>query len=488
MIRIVVVLVLGVGLAAPVAVKTAVGQQASGGEGVPGTPPLYDIHEIAPVAGYRLSEGLAITSGGMAAGRSLKYGNSVAFTWTLDGGMVTLPSYPGYSAHSIPYGVNESGVVVGIGASEPSGDNRIPLIWRDGIVDRLPIPHPDYYSVGQAYGINAAGIAVGSVGMGTGEVAVIFDGDGARIIYKRSDQGAYFSVAYAINDHNVIVGQGVDPDDASRSVPFVYDASTSLPSVRELIPLEGDNGGIAFAVSNSGYIAGVSNLMSGSPTSVVWDPQGGVREVPTPPGSTGGVMRGVNDAGWAVGYASSATSVPFLWDGTATYRLQDLIPAGSGWNFEADTAGAAMAITNENVVVGTGNYRGRDRAFVAIPRADTPVRTIAIDVKPGSSDNPLNLRARGVLPVTIPGSAEFRVASIAPATIRLNGVAPISRLYRDADADGILDLELKFSIEGLAAALAGSVSGDPVTLVLTAILRDRSESVRGEDVVTIVGR
>ena len=87
-IRIVVVLVLGVGLAAPVPVKTAVGQQASGGEAVPGTPPLYDIHEIAPVAGYRLSEGLAITSGGMAAGRSLKYGSSVAFTWTLDGGIV----------------------------------------------------------------------------------------------------------------------------------------------------------------------------------------------------------------------------------------------------------------------------------------------------------------------------------------------------------------------------------------------------------------
>lgn len=484
----VMVLALVTGFATPVGVHTTGSPQGPAGAGEGSAPPLYDIYEIAPAAGYRLSQGLAITGGGLAVGRSLRYGTSVAFTWTMDGGLVSLPSYPGYAAHSIPYAVNESGVVVGTGASEPSGDNHVPMIWRNGTVERLPIPHPDDYSVGHAYGINSAGLAAGSVGMGNSEVAVLFNGDDTHIIYERSSRGAYFAVAYAINDHNVIVGEGVDPMDATRAVPFVYDASTPLPTVRELTPLEGDNGGVAFAVSNAGYIAGMSNFRNGEPRPAVWDPQGRATAIPIPAGAVNGVARGVNDGGWAVGYAGGATSVPFLWDGATTYRLQELIPGGSGWDLDADTAGAAMAITNGNVVVGTGSYKGRDRAFVAIPRPDVTVRSIAIDVRPGSDTNPLNLGAKGHLPVVIPGSAAFAVATIDPATIRLQGVGPFTWTRKDVNGDGHVDLDLKFSVEALAAALGDREDGESVTLALVAILRSRIATVRGEDFVTIVGR
>ncbi len=56
---------------------------------------------------------------------------------------------------------------------------------------------------------------------------------------------------------------------------------------------------------------------------------------------------------------------------------------------------------------------------------------VAVDVKLGGCPNPINLKAKGVLPVAVLGSADFDVRPIDVATIRLNGVAPLRSSYGD---------------------------------------------------------
>jgi hypothetical protein len=59
------------------------------------------------------------------------------------------------------------------------------------------------------------------------------------------------------------------------------------------------------------------------------------------------------------------------------------------------------------------------------------VKTVDIDIKPGSCPNPLNVKSKGVLPVAILGADDLDVNSIDAASTRLGGVAPIRSSYED---------------------------------------------------------
>lgn len=127
-----------------------------------------------------------------------------------------------------------------------------------------------------------------------------------------------------------------------------------------------------------------------------------------------------------------------------------------------------------------------------------------VDIKPQSCPNPLNVKSRGVLPVAILGTADFDVTTIDPASIRLEGVAPIRSAFEDvatpfeslngeADAsnctdegsDGFMDLTLKFRTQEIVAALGGVQDGEVLILTLTGILQDGG-FIQGEDVVVIL--
>ena len=54
-----------------------------------------------------------------------------------------------------------------------------------------------------------------------------------------------------------------------------------------------------------------------------------------------------------------------------------------------------------------------------------------IDIKPQSCPNPLNVKKKGVLPVAILGTADFDVNEVDPATVELEGVAPLRWDWED---------------------------------------------------------
>ncbi|MBN1814798.1 MAG: C-type lectin domain-containing protein [Anaerolineae bacterium] len=130
---------------------------------------------------------------------------------------------------------------------------------------------------------------------------------------------------------------------------------------------------------------------------------------------------------------------------------------------------------------------------------------VPVDIKPASCPNPLNYKSRGVLPVAILGTAEIDVTQIDPASVRLEGVAPLRWATEDvatpfypyagkedchldcntAGEDGCLDLTLKFDTQEVVDAIAPVSRRECRVLHLTASHID-GESVAGEDVVLIL--
>jgi len=146
--------------------------------------------------------------------------------------------------------------------------------------------------------------------------------------------------------------------------------------------------------------------------------------------------------------------------------------------------------------------------------ADIPevTKSVPVDIKPYSCPNPLDvkkysLRKHGVLHVAILGTKDFDVTQIDPASIRLEGVAPLRWSFKDVatpftpstgkehcykdctseGSDGFKDLTLKFCAKKLIAALGNVTDNECRVLKLTGNLKKEKGStpIVGEDVVVI---
>jgi hypothetical protein len=326
-------------------------------------PPQYQIFDIGIVQpGDTASQGFGVSTGGVAVGRSVRSGGAQAFTWTRSGGIVGLPLLAGRS-FCVSNGANDSGIVAGTCAASLFGTSRLPVIWQNGAVSQLPLPAGE--TLGDANDVNASGVAVGSVDAGSFQQGVVYSGGTATVITQTTSGGSFFLTAFGINDSGRVVGQGIDPTNAARNVGIVYDIGSG--SAFEVGALSGLNGALAFGVSNTGFVVGSSMLNQGSGTPFIWSQAGGMVAIPLASGTSQGSARAVNSAGWVVGTDSSAFAIPFLYDGIATYRLADLIPAGTGWDLSTNTSSSALGISDGNVIVGTGVFNGAVHAYAMVP-------------------------------------------------------------------------------------------------------------------------
>jgi hypothetical protein len=335
------------------------------------TPPQYQIYDIGVVqVGDTASQGFGVSRAGVAVGRSFQDNGTQAFSWTLKGGIVGLPNLPGRS-YCVSNSANDNGIVVGTGATTSFGAGRLPVIWQNGAVSQLPLPAGE--TLGDANSVNASNVAAGSVDAGSNQRGVIYSGDSATIITQTTANGSFFLTAFGINDSGRIVGQGIDPGNAARNVGIVYDIGQNMAF--EVGALSGMNGALAFAVSNTGFVVGSSMLNQGSGLPFIWSDNGGMVAIPLASGTSEGSARAVNSAGWVVGDDSSAFSIPFLYDGTTTYRLADLIPPNSDWDLSMNTSSSALGISEDGVIVGTGVHNGETHAYAMVPARATPTPT-----------------------------------------------------------------------------------------------------------------
>jgi uncharacterized membrane protein len=145
-------------------------------------------------------------------------------------------------------------------------------------------------------------------------------------------------------------------------------------------------------------------MNQGSGLPFIWTQVGGIVPIPLPAGTTQGSARAVNTDGRAVGTASSAFAIPFLYDGTATYRLADLIPAGTGWDLSTNTSSSALGISDGNVIVGTGVLNGQVHAYAMVPvsnltlsgriltSAGNGIRNAYVTISDGSLTTPITVQ------------------------------------------------------------------------------------------------
>jgi hypothetical protein len=148
--------------------------------------------------------------------------------------------------------------------------------------------------------------------------------------------------------------------------------------------------------------------------------------------------------------------------------------------------------------IGDGASYGDETVIVQLPPCFIPVN---LDIKPTSCPNPFNMKDKGVLPVAILGTEDFNVKTIDPATVKLEGVAPLRWNYEDvttpvgpdpdpcecttAGADGYRDLTLKFDHQAIAAALGTVTDREVRVLTITGFTRD-GVAIQGMDCVIIL--
>ena len=190
------------------------------------TTPQYQIYDIGVIdAGDNASQGFGVSRGGIAVGRSIRTGGSQAFSWTLNGGLVSLPNLSGRN-HAVSNSANDNGLVVGTAATTLFGSSRLPVMWQNGAVSQLPLPPGE--TLGDANSVNASSVVVGSVDGGSLQRGVIYSGGSATIITQTTSTGSFFLTAFGINDSGRIVGQGIDPTNAARNVGIVYDIGQNM--------------------------------------------------------------------------------------------------------------------------------------------------------------------------------------------------------------------------------------------------------------------
>ena len=326
--------------------------------------PQYNIVAIS-LPGQATSNGQGISaSGNYITGTS----NSTGVLWSELDGTVALPALTSPSRpFSLAQDVNDAGMAAGTGATTFFGSDPLPLIWSDA-ASVTPLPLPAGETIGRAFGINNSEQVVGSVDGGSNEQAATFSTIGSSVLTQTMPNGGLLRTAYAVNDAGRIVGQALDPSNPAVTKGFYLDPGSATATDIGALTSLGHNSAIAFAVSENGLIAGSSSLNSGAGVvPFIWSDAAGMSPVPLLPGTTTGGARGVNSSGWVVGSMSSATSIPFLYDGTSTYALNDLIPAGSGWDLASGTSNAAFGIGDNGVITGRGLLNGAITGFALVP-------------------------------------------------------------------------------------------------------------------------
>ena len=114
--------------------------------------------------------------------------------------------------------------------------------------------------------------------------------------------------------------------------------------------------------------------------------------------------------------------------------------------------------------------------------------TVAIDIKPGSDQNTINMASAGTIPVAILGSATFDVTTIDPETVTLAGgavrvVGKASRLQcteRDSNGDGFIDMVCQCTNLTEFITVNGESVGVLEALTIT------GQPIMGSDIVRIV--
>lgn len=370
--------------------------------------------------------------------------------WTLTYSFTTI-DVPG-SFRTVATGVNNAGIIVGRYYDASDAD------WHgfrlaNGIFTTIDVPngHTTFPS-----GINDTGAIVGSYTDNTGHGhGFLLLGDSFTTI---DVPHAVATSALGINNQGEIVGSyfGFGPDFGLPGVPsfnwgFLLSGGTFTTIRAESYDthLYGINEGDAIVGNRNGV---ESFLLSDQTITPIVIPDAFLT-----------IATGLNNHGVIAGshWIDYAIHRGFLlFDGTYTTGIQ--VPG----SFSTDLVG----INDQGTLVGEyTDVNDRGHGFVATPS----VTTVAIDIRPGSTSNPVNPKSDGVISVAILTTDTFDASTVGPASVRFGpGAASVRDVARlsDVNGDGRPDLVLQFRVQDsgiecgatLASLTGETFSGEPI--------------------------
>jgi probable HAF family extracellular repeat protein len=426
------------------------------------------------------------------------------------------------NTYSIAYSVNDNGDIVGTAKDYVLGYSHAVIFDSTGNQANI-----DLGTLGgtnsNAFSINENGDIVGQAQDEFGNYrATLFDptGDGNNIdlnYLTNLPLDWELTGAYCINENGWIVGYGINPEGYERAfllipepAPPVADAGTN-----QTVTDTDDNGSEEVTLDGSG-----SSDSDGTIVSWVWiDDLGDV--IPDGEVTTATLSVGVHtitltvtdDDGLTDTNMATITIEPYPSeppdanaDGPYTICVSDTLTLDANgstdedndivsymWDlddngsFETDAGGRAILDVNYScleslgllvdntynihlqVTDSEGQSDVNDSTLTILPK---PATVVAVDIKPGSCPNPVNVKGSGVLPVAILGTVDYDVNAIDPTSIRLGGVEPLRSGYEDVatpmagpDNTGVVLNERHIAAEMIPVELE-RVNIDPASILV----------------------
>jgi probable HAF family extracellular repeat protein len=283
--------------------------------------PRFSPIDLGPHSNQSSDIGAAINLQGdvvASSGQSVSaQGRAPAFR-TAAGRMRQLDLPPG-DAFSEAYGVNSAGIVVG---TSTLGERNRAVNWRNGRLRPLSTP-PEATSSG-ALGINSAGEVVGYVVMGDVSIASIWIGDDWFPLPTLAGAERQGSIARAINNRGDVVGVAYSSQGGRA---FLWREQTGAIDLGTL----GGDWSDAKSVNEKGEIAGVSGVSGGAEQRAFrWSERDGMIDLGTLPGGTRSYALAINNRGNVVGFSDTDDNrfAAVLWDRDQCIDLSAQVPPG----------------------------------------------------------------------------------------------------------------------------------------------------------------
>jgi probable HAF family extracellular repeat protein len=332
--------------------------------------PAYALVNLGTLSPQNQVFGTAVNDAGWAVGRAQSSAEhaadarAVLFRGLAGSGLLEDLGTPGAAGTTAEaFAINGANLVVGAASTTPGAAPQA-FLWK-----ATPTPLDAVASSLQsaAYAVNDDGAIAGfrSLSAGT-RVAFYVDPDGVPT--NLPTLGGTQMEALALNAGGQVVGYGRLADGTERA--FAWKQGSPL---RSLAPLPGFTDHRAYGINDDGIVVGVarSNATGGLVLRAFREESGVVTDLGGLPGGSNAVALAVNGFGQIVGEATDGRGRQRAWLRTAERNLDlnDLIHdsrtlrfAESGWSLHT-----ARGISRNGTIVGSGNFAGRNAAFLAVP-------------------------------------------------------------------------------------------------------------------------
>lgn len=340
---------------------------------------LYTIQWLGTLAsGDNFSAAQGINDRGQVVGNSwLQDSNGIpaeekAFSWTPTGGLVSLGTLNGNASYA--WDVNNNGVITGWyhypvsppGTTAGGGYYEWAAVWRNGTGTTIPgLAQIGLHSV--AYGVNDNNLVVGHTSSPNG-VAFTYDGTTVRYL---GTLGGLWSYGMDVNSSGVVAGfadTGENPSGQPGVYMSRYHAVLYSPTgaIQDLGTFGTDS--YAYKVNDLGLAVGTSIGTDGFYHPFLWD---GTRMIDIVGLGGHGHAWSINNTGQVVGDSGNwQSSRAFLYENGTVHDLNTLVPDLA--NAPGDNLIQAHDINNLGQIVGYGRHNGRYEAFVLTPNGVAP--------------------------------------------------------------------------------------------------------------------